>query len=409
MTTKPLRIAMLCVHSCPMGKLGEKDTGGMSVYVRELAYELGNQGHHIDVYTRAHDRTETAISQIGNNARLIHLRAGKDEKMEKLLIYPHLDDFACRLEKFRKDNQLQYDVIHSHYWLSGWVGQKVQRWWNSHHVTTFHTLGAVKNKANLGYDEPDLRIETERQVAIDCHRVIATSRKEREELLYHYGITNKNIGIVPCGVNLDLFRPIDKDIARKHLGVNGERLILFVGRIDPLKGLEQLLTAVSYLDYQGINLLVVGGDESCAREMQDLKALCHSMNVHESVTFVGRMEQKDLPFFYAAADVCVMPSYYESFGLVPLESLACGTPVVATRVGAVEDVIRDGETGYIVDNNQPDLLAGRISDILSQQQDHGSRIAANRESIIRFGWKNVATSIQNEYTSVISNLPSHYS
>ena len=403
MTAQPLRIAMLCVHSCPMGKLGEKDTGGMSVYVRELACELGKLGHYIDVYTRAHDRTETAISQIGNNARLIHLRAGKDEKMDKLLIYPHLDDFACRLEKFKKDNQLQYDVIHSHYWLSGWVGEKVRRWWNSHHVTTFHTLGAVKNTANLGYDEPDLRIETERQVATDCHRVIATSKKEREDLLHHYHIPKENIRIVPCGVNLDLFHPIDKDIARQHLGVNGERVILFVGRIDPLKGLERLLTAMSYLSDQGIKLLVVGGDDSCERELQGLRNLCQSMNVQESVTFVGRMEQKELPFFYAAADVCVMPSYYESFGLVPLESLACGTPVVATRVGAVEDIVRDGETGYIVANNQPDLLAGRISDILSKPQDHTSRAVATRESIVRFGWNNVATAIQDEYTSVIAS------
>ena len=167
MVNGKLKLALLSVHSCPVGNLGGKDTGGMNVYVRELAYQLGQQGHLVDVYTRVHDPNDPQIVEIGQNARLIHLKAGVVDDMNKLLVYAYLPDFVCNLEDFRRNNDLEYDLVFSHYWLSGWVGQFLQRWWNVPQMIMFHTLGAVKNALDIGEDEPELRIETERCLAND--------------------------------------------------------------------------------------------------------------------------------------------------------------------------------------------------------------------------------------------------
>jgi len=228
---------MLSAHSCPVGNLGAKDTGGMSVYIRELAHELGKQGHMVDVYTRVHDPKDPQIINLGQNARLIHLRAGENETIHKLAVYPYLPDFACNLENFRKNNHLQYDLVFSHYWLSGWVGRYLQKWWNVPHTIMFHTLGAVKNTFGIGEDEPELRIETERDLARDCHHIIAATEREKEELIRYYDASPERISIIPCGVNLELFQLMDKERVKQQLGFEG-KIILFVGRIEPLKGME---------------------------------------------------------------------------------------------------------------------------------------------------------------------------
>jgi len=205
---RKLRMALISAHSCPVGNLGGKDTGGMNVYVRELAHELGKQGHLVDVYTRVHDPKDPQIIDIGPNARLIHLKAGELEDSHKLVVYAYLPDFACNLEDFRKDNDLRYDLIYSHYWLSGWAGRLLQRWWKVPHFTMFHTLGAVKNALGIGEDEPELRTEVEKCLTRDCHRIIASTEREKEQLISCYGATPSRIGVVPCGVNLDLFQPM---------------------------------------------------------------------------------------------------------------------------------------------------------------------------------------------------------
>ena len=395
-----LKIAMFSVHSCPLGKLGGENTGGMSVYIRELAFELGKRGHLVDVYTRAHEPVHEQIAKLGKNVRLIHLKAGEEEEIDKLAIYPHLADFACEVENFRRHDGIHYDLIHSHYWLSGWVGQRIQRWWNIPHITMLHTLGAVKNAIGIGRSEPDLRINSEKTLIKDCQRIIAPSKREKEYLIHYYDASPETISIIPCGVNLELFRSLEKEIARSHLGLDGERIILFVGRIDPIKGIDKLLMAMTYLEKrQRLRLVVIGGDEYCRDEVERLKGLSQSLQIHDSVTFLGLVEQEKLPYFYSAADLCVFPSYYESFGLVALESLACGTPVVTTKVGAIESVIRQGETGYVVVDNAPHRLADKIALLLSVPK--AEAISMIRGSVTRFSWSNIAESIVNEYRAVL--------
>ena len=249
-----LRIAMLSAHSCPLGRLGTKDTGGMSVYVLELARELGKCGHLVDVYTRVHDPRDKQVYELGQNARLIHLKAGKDGEIDKLAVYSHLPDFARRLENFRKRNHLHYDLIYSHYWLSGWVGRHLQEWWDIPHMAMFHTLGAVKNAIGVGEAEPELRIETERCLVKDCHRIIAATEGEKADLIWHYGASPETIRVIPCGVNLELFQPVDRIAAKQQLNLNGSKTILFAGRIEPLKGIDKLLKAVTSVSYTHLTL-----------------------------------------------------------------------------------------------------------------------------------------------------------
>jgi len=394
-----LKIAMLSIHSCPVGKLGSKDTGGMSVYIRELASELSKRGHIIDIYTRAHDPAEAQIVWLGDNARVIHLQAGEVEPIDKLEVYSHLEDFACSLEDFRASNGLHYDLIHSHYWLSGWVGRRIQRWWDVPQVIMFHTLGAIKNAIGVGEHEPALRIMAERELVSDCQRIIAATEKGKEELVSYYGACPEKISAIPCGVNLELFRHIDKESARRSLGLNGHKILLFVGRIDPLKGIDSLLTALPRLDTkQNLKLLVIGGDEDSKPEVERLQRLSRSLHIQDAVTFAGIVEQRELPLYYSAADICVIPSYYESFGLVALESLACGTPIVATKVGCIESVVNQGQNGCMVVDNAPLRLADGIDTLLSDSKKSAESI---RASVDRFSWSNIAEAIIPEYRSVL--------
>jgi D-inositol-3-phosphate glycosyltransferase len=399
-----VRIAMISAHSCPVGKLGAKDTGGMSVYIRELAYELGRQGHLVDVYTRVHDPNDRQTYSLGQNARLIHLRAGEDAEIGKLAVYPCLPEFTRNLESFRKRSGLQYDLIFSHYWLSGLAGEYLQQWWHIPHITMFHTLGAVKNNIGIGENEPELRIEVEKVLAQTCHHIIASTENEKEKLIRHYGALSHRIGVVPCGVNLEQFKLIGKEVARRHLGFGNEKIVLFVGRLDSLKGVDKLIEAVRHLqNIQSLKLVLIGGGEHSQREIERLQKLSCALHIQGSVSFLGLVKHKQLPYFYNAADVCVIPSYYESFGLVALESLACGTPVVATDVGSLKSIIRHGESGYVVPDNVPHHLAEKIALVLSELSKNKDSILSVRASVSRFNWPNIAKAVIRECQPVLLN------
>ena len=393
---------MLSIHSCPLGRLGEENTGGMSVYVRELARELGKKGHRVDVFTRIHEPMHDRIVTLGQNARLIHLQAGEEERISKLAIYNHLREFTHNLENVRKSEGVEYDIIHSHYWLSGWAGQHVQKLWGIPHIISFHTLGAVKNSIGIGEEEPILRIQSEEELVKNCQQIIVSTSLGRDELIHYYGASPSRIHIIPCGVNLDLFRPIDQERARRRLNLNGEDVLLFVGRLVPIKGLDRLLMAISYLERKRpMKLLVIGGDEQSPTSRENLKSLTKELGISDHVTFFGFVDHEELPWFYSVADVCVIPSFHESFGLVALESLACGTPVIATKVGVMESVIRSSHNGYVVDDNTPVLLAGKIVRFLSEVSRIPKPIDVIRASVLQFTWSHVAEAIEREYSSVI--------
>ena len=396
-----LKIAMLSVHSSPVGELGAKDTGGMSVYVREVARELGNRGHLVDIYTRLNGPGQKQIAQLYDNVRLIHLNAGDNGHINKLALYAHLDEFFKELEAFRNRKSLDYDLIHSHYWLSGRVGNWAQERWEVPHVFMFHTVGAVKNSTAGSEKEPELRTAIEKHLARKCDRILVATDRERDNLVKHYGASPETIGVVPCGVNLDHFRPLDKSAARQQLGfAKDESIVLYVGRFAPVKGIDRLMEAIAHLQHhQRIRLVIVGGDGDGSPEYKNFRRLARKLSIQDSVTFIGRIEQDGLPPYYSAADVLAVPSHYESFGLVALESLASGTPVVATRVGAMESILKEGETGHVVNNGSSRELAKGIEEFISDS--NGLSPHEVRASVIKYGWANVASAMIDEYSAVL--------
>ncbi|UCF93184.1 MAG: glycosyltransferase [Desulfobacterales bacterium] len=405
MKAEQLKIAMFSVHSSPIGELGTKDTGGMSVYIRELARELGRRGHHVDIFTHFPKARSNQIIDLYANVRLIHLSIGNNGHIDKQSLYPYLAEYFQMLEKFRAREENQYDLVHSHYWLSGRIGYWAQDYWGVPHILMFHTLGAVKNTLGQGQDEPALRLATERRLAQTCHRILAATDRERAQLMRYYNASPAKIGVVPCGVNLDLFRPADRAQARRRLGLDpAESIVLYVGRFEPLKGIDRLLAAVTRLQHRHrLRLVIVGGDGHQTAESQKLHRLSRNWGIQDAVTFAGRIDQKNLPPYYSAADVLVVPSHYESFGLVALEALACGTPVVATNVGAMVHIIQNGRTGCVIQTAEPGLLAAGIETVLAGTRAGDKSADAIRTSVLGFGWSNVADAINAEYEILMAH------
>jgi len=397
-----LSIAMFSIHSCPVGELGTKDTGGMNVYIRELATELGNRGHRVDIYTRIHDPQDPTVIHLNENARVIHLKAGKNGYMHKLAIYPYLEDFTGAMEEFMLKEGLRYDIVHSHYWLSGQVGRWAQNRWQVPHVLMFHTLGAVKNASGVGEQEPLLRITTEKKLVEHCHRIIAATHREKIELMRYYGANPEKMRVIPCGVNLSTFQPIERAAARKKLGLqDDEKIILFVGRFTASKGIERLLDAMTYLKHHPkLKLVIIGGDGHDAPDSVKLKKLSLKLGVSNMTKLVGRVDQDNLPPYYCAADLLAVSSYHESFGLVALESLACGTPVVATEVGAMGAIIDEGKTGHILADDSPAGIAKALDNYFLERCDKVASAGTIRASVRKYSWSFVADAMIAEYLSL---------
>jgi D-inositol-3-phosphate glycosyltransferase len=410
---RPLRIAMLCIHSSPLGPLGTRDTGGMSVYVRELAQWLGRMGHAVDIFTCM--RPGAADSQaLHPNVRLIQLASGAGADIAKEQLHLHLDAVFQVLDAYRRNHRLAYDLIHSHYWLSGIVGDMARRHWRCPHMITFHTLGRVKNNTAGSENEPDLRIAHESQLVQAADAIVAPADRERDNLIRLYRAQERKITIIPCGVNLELFQPQDRADCRRRLGIPPDRrVVLFVGRFAALKGVDALLGAVADLAQRisGLHLVLAGGDGPASSSFRSLTRLAAALDLRNRVWFAGRIEQLQLPVHYSAADLLVLPSHYESFGLVVLEALACGTPVAATRVGAVETIIRPGINGSILDDPGRDSVARGISRFFENSGGRPLNPATIRATVAHCGWERTAAAMIRAYGELIeahgSNPPLH--
>ena len=394
------RVALVCFHTCPLVPPGEGKAGGMNVYVRELSRHLGRMGLQVDVFTRCHANEHQDIVELGSHARVVHLKGGPpDAKLDTL--YPYLPSYLDEMYRFSQNEGLHYNVVHSHYWLSGWLGRKAAQRWGIPHVVTFHTLAKIKMQARPGERESPLRSDVEGELIASARLIIASSPHEREAVVRLYGAHDDNIRVVPCGVDLSLFRPLDIDEARQRLGLNGERIILYVGRIEPIKGLGLLLHSAAIMDGRdSLKVLIVGGDGAHEGEVKQLKELAGELGVENIMEFVGAVDQGRLPLYYNAADVCVVPSYYESFGLAALEALACGTPVVASRVGGLPAFVQHGRTGYLLALRCPEPFADSMDTILSSKVLQKSMSLAARRRAEGMGWERVAAETSGLYESL---------
>lgn len=409
-----LRVAVLSVHTCPLAPLGGWETGGMNVYVRELCRGLGRLGVQTDVFTRRQDPDVPNVVEIGQHARVIHVDAGAPRHRDKYAVVDDLPELACNIQRYRNHVGVRYDLIHSHYWLSGRLATLFQEHWHAPVVAMFHTLGALKNKVaqDSAELEQQIRVDIERRTMATADRIVAATEVDKSHMLDAYAANPRKIAVIPGGVNLDLFAAGDRQHARQRLGLGPEPTLLFVGRIQRLKGIDILIRAAAELrrDVGRLRVLVVGGSNDASgqrpseeiREMERLRAEVAEFGLEDVVQFVGAVEQVELADYYRAADVTVMPSTYESFGLVAVESMACGTPVVASRVGGLATIVRDGENGALIPWRDPRLFADRIRPILTDASHAAKLRRGALETAATFGWDAAAERTLSVYDNLLA-------
>lgn len=362
---------MLSIHSSPLGRLGAKDTGGMSTYLRGLSGALGAAGHSVDLFTRVSDRGSAVVREIAPNVRLVSV-ADHLGILSKNELYPHASAIAEAVQKFCRGGEAAYDLIFSHYWVSGVVGQVLQQSWKRPHLIMFHTLGRAKNEACLEESEPELRIIEEEQLAKNCDLVVTAAQSEKHKLIAYYGLANDKITVIPCGLDRMLFRPLESLKAKGQIGLSGggERVILAVGRVEPVKGFDLLIRAAACLpEEDNYKVVIVGGDAASSEQITALKETAARLGLQKKLLFTGLVDHDQLPLYYNAAAVTVIPSHYESFGLIALESIACSTPVVAGPVGVIPELIFEGEhdpCGRIIQGRDPAVWAAAIRQIYLQ-------------------------------------------
>jgi D-inositol-3-phosphate glycosyltransferase len=367
----------------------------MNVYVRELGRALAARGVAIDIFTRRQSTDVADVVEYSPGARVIHIDAGPHRHVDKYDVLDYLPDFACGVQRFRALMGVSYDLIHSHYWLSGRLGLLFADHWGVPLVSTFHTLAQLKNRVaeSAAEREQTVRYEIERRTMAGSDRVVALTAIDRQQIIRHYQ-THSPIDVIPGGVDLDRFNPMPRAQARATLGLQpNQKVVLFVGRIQRLKGLEVLVRAFARLGDLDARLLVVGGQPGTSPESREISRVQHlvaRLGLEDRTGFVGAVAHEQLPLYYSAADVTVMPSSYESFGLVAVESLACGTPVVATRVGGLTSIVHDGETGLLVPWRDAEMFAESLRRIL-EDTAFQQRLANNaRASVLGYGWDRIA-------------------
>jgi len=413
-TPFPKRIAMLSVHTCPLAMLGGKKTGGMNVYVRDFSRELARRDIQVDVFTRSQDDCIPAISHdLGHGARVIHIPAGPQEPIPVADIINYLDEFAAGVLHIAKKEQLHYDLIHSHYWLSGLVAEKLRNAWPyAPIVQMFHTLGHMKNRVAVNDSErvPQERIAGERHLLEIADRIVVATPAEQAQLHWLYGSRAGKEIVIPPGVDLERFHTIPKEEAKARVGIPAEhRNIMFVGRIEPLKGIDTLLQSIALIQNRypevvsNVCVAIIGGDpwsDNPDIEMARLQAMRKELGVHDMVTFLGAKDQNALPNYYAAAEMVIMPSHYESFGMVALEAMATGTPVIASEVGGLAFLIRDGENGFHVPSRDPEALAERIYELLVNPDCRNRLGRQAREYAQKYTWSIIVDRMLHAYQDV---------
>ncbi len=413
-----MNIAMISYHTCPLAVLGGKNTGGMNVYVRELTRFLGRIGIHVDVFTRSMDEhVPQVLHDLGYFNRVVHVPAGPEVYLQKQDLTEHIDAFADGIMAFGEKKGITYDLVHCHYWMSGIAGMILKQEWQVPMLQMFHTLGLMKQRVGQTPEEREgeERIEGEKAVMAAADRIIAATEAERSQLELLYGINHQKVTIIPPGVDTHHFYPIPPEEAKEAIGINpNERMALFVGRIEPLKGVDTLLRAMAIVKRTCKQfvcphyLVIIGGDpeghpERDTGEMGRLQELARSLGLDEIALFLGKRGQNTLPYYYSAAEVVVMPSHYESFGMVALEAMACGTPVIASRVGGLGYLVKEGETGYTIPAQDPKALAEKLRLLFV---DHTLRNRLGAQAVVyaqRFRWEAITDEIAAVYRQMVRN------
>lgn len=410
-------IALISEHGDPAAEIGKDAAGGQNVYVRQVGEALAKLGWQVDMFTRKSSPYDPTIVQHTPYCRTIRLTAGPETYIPRDELFQYMPAFVDALQKFQQKEGMNYPLAHTNYWMSGWIGMELQRRQNIQLIHTYHSLGAVKFRSvNEIPAIAQTRLAVEKQILEQAHRVVATSPQELDDLETLVSRIGK-IDIIPCGTNVDTFHPISKADARQQLGLSTkEKVVLYVGRFDKRKGIETLVRATGELraqleqgeeiDPQNLKLLIVGGSdpqEADGAERRRIEGIVSELDLGANTDFVGMVGHDRLALYYTAADVCVIPSHYEPFGLVAIEAMACGTPVVASDVGGLKFTVVSEETGLLVTPKDVSGFAIAIGRILTDEVwAKKLRKQASRRVQQNFTWTGVAVQLSDLYRLMLA-------
>ncbi|MDP9330026.1 MAG: D-inositol-3-phosphate glycosyltransferase [Actinomycetota bacterium] len=404
------RVAVLSVHTSPIDQPGTGDSGGMNVYIRAVTERLAKEGVEVDLFTRCRGGADHEVREIAPGIRVVSVKAGPCNPVPKAVVPRFLPEFLGGVLRIAREDGNGYDIVHSHYWLSGWVGRAMAANLGVPLVASFHTLGKVKNYslAQGEAPEPPARLAGEERVIADADRILAPTPIEAGQLVGLYRADPKDIRLVPPGVDHTIFVPGDRAISRERLHLSGLRLALYVGRLQSHKApdvaVRTLAEAVARDEVaKDLVLAIVGGPSGSdhGAEVARIMTLAGALGVSERVMLFPPQPQSKLTDFYAAADVVLVPSRSESFGLVALEAQACGTPVVAASVGGLRYVVEDGRSGFLVEGHDPADHAERLLQIL-RDDDLATRLGkeAARQAL-RFTWDATTNGLLDVYSELL--------
>jgi glycosyltransferase involved in cell wall biosynthesis len=397
---------MISDHADPLAPAGAKEVGGQNIYVYYLATFLSKLGIAVDVYTRWDKRNKKQIVNVNKNFRVIRIKAGPKGYMARDRFIEVIQEFSDNLLKQIQKENLAYDFIHSNYWFSGLIGLNINKQLKIPQMHVYHSIGQVRfdtlknyKMQKSDYEFFQNRIKQETRIAHEVNTVIATSPMEEETIMELFKVGKDKIKMISEGVDLNIFHPANGEAFRKKLAVAPkQQMILYVGRIEWRKGIATLLFAFQNVlkEFADAKLYIVGGGKTKASKKLDeaernrLQQIITQLGQSEQVKFPGAITQERLKYYYSAADVCVVPSYYEPFGIVPLEAMACGTPVVASRTGGLQYTVKDGTTGYLAEPRTPSDVSDKILKVLKHGKAHFTEKSLERIKNM-FTWEKVAS------------------
>ncbi|WP_016949873.1 glycosyltransferase family 1 protein [Anabaena sp. PCC 7108] len=408
-STTNKRIALISVHGDPAIEIGKEEAGGQNVYVRQVGEALSQLGWKVDMFSRRVSADQETIVQHNSHCRTIRLTAGPVEFVPRDNGFKYLPEFVGQLLEFQKENGIKYELVHTNYWLSSWVGLQLKQIQGSKQVHTYHSLGIVKYNAIESIPlVASQRLAVEKEVLETAERIVATSPQEKQHM--RSLVSQKgDVDIIPCGTDIRHFGSVKREAGRAALGIDPEsKVILYVGRFDPRKGIETLVRAVRQSQFYGskdLKLIIGGGStpgNSDGRERDRIEGIVNELGMSECTVFAGRLSPEILPNYYAAADVCVVPSHYEPFGLVAVEAMASGTPVIASDVGGLQFTVVNENTGLLVPPQDVAAFSNAIDRILSNPEWRTQLgQAGNRRVMSKFSWDGVAMQLDELYTQLL--------
>lgn len=410
-------IALISEHGDPAAEVGKEAAGGQNVYVHQVGEALAALGYQVDMFTRKANLDDPEIVQHSPRCRTIRLVAGPQAYVARDEMMPYMPEFVEALLKFQAKHSITYKIIHTHYWMSGWVGMQLRQHYPVQLVHTYHSLGAIKY---LSVPEipavANQRLAVEKDILESYDCVVATSPQEQNDLRQLVS-TLGNTQVVPCGTDVNNFQIMSKLVSRQTLRIDPQdKVVLYVGRFDQRKGIETLIRAVGQicaqsnddasLDLDRLRLVIVGGSDPSQSDGQErlrIEELVAKLGITEQTNFVGMVGHDRLPLYYSAADVCVIPSHYEPFGLVAIEAMACGTPVVASAVGGLNFTVVAEETGILVPAQDVNAFAQAIKrTLVDRLWAQKARKNSAQRVLTYFSWSGVAQQLSNLYQELLA-------